>query len=1172
MRLLPWIAILSLVALAPAPARGPSGFARAMARATEALAAGDLAAAREEIGRAQERDPRSVDAWALRARWAEAAADRDELVYALHRELQLRIAQRLPREATKALRERLAGIDPVAADLLGLEKTFLAELRPLAAKYEKEDRPHSAIRVHKEILALDPENLESQAAIERIAAAPDPSLAGDAKPRDLLADVSEEWIAGHDAEHATWKTHAVLERDNYVTHTDAGYEVLVRTAEAMEQMNAFYRVFFQYGTKEDGRAVSPIEIHIFRNRDEYLELGVGPPVEWSGGQFTGGAVETYIGEGGFEAMVGTLFHEAAHQFVSLATNASGWLNEGLASFFEGTRILANGTVLMNMPANHRLFELVERMERGWMADETDGIDPANASDSAPEKAPTFRIVLEDRYAWGPPWYAPTWGVVYFLYDYQDPFDGRFVYRRAFREFIDKSGGRTGEGAVENFEEVVLARPQPPTKGMELPADAKLALPETCAELDPVWKEWLTALRDEQSGRLAVQRPYLDWGRYAIRRGDFDDAAEHFEKGLVAAPDDPEVHEAFADLLVDRWQNEDRAVKLLLAAARLIERAAAPDADRIRRIERKIAKLDSHQQTLERVHERLAAAAAGLVDRYLAEGLDLMAMYVSWRMGTDFEMPGMFERFETAAFRSKKSLALWKLAYNEENLDGWADAGVEEFHPDGEVLRGEYGEFDEDDFSCRYLTLDEITSGDFSMEAEVQAEHGAVSFAGLVFGRKSANDCHALLLFPPGIDAAGEAKAGYVDLVTFYGGGSFKTWRHSTVREEQDPDRTVSERWRSLRVDVTGRLVDIWVGGEYVATQEFGTLDVLRGSFGLMIGTGKARFRNVRYLARAARDPGSLIEREIKMSDAAREGPAGGGAGSRSGSWLGEVPPFPVVSSWVQGRRESWEEAGAVPQLLVLWSVDQNELIGIDRWLAWLAESYAYSGLQIVSIGAFYDLERVADHLKGHPFPGAVGLDTPGGESLIGTTHEAYAIARFQLPRLLLLDIDGKVVWEGDPGFKKNVPWDPSLESFLQSPLEELVHQRKMRERAAWRTAWTETGRPALAAGRLAEAAPLLLQAREIGGEGDALVQEALARLAALEAAIDAIDATAGELASRGALGALETLLGWAETIGKPIDRRENKPLRDLLRAPASCRNPWPGRDSEWGLAFVDHPG
>ena len=34
-------------------------------------------------------------------------------------------------------------------------------------------------------------------------------------------------------------------------------------------------------------------------------------------------------------MVTTLFHEAAHQFVSLATSAAGWLNEGLASYFEG---------------------------------------------------------------------------------------------------------------------------------------------------------------------------------------------------------------------------------------------------------------------------------------------------------------------------------------------------------------------------------------------------------------------------------------------------------------------------------------------------------------------------------------------------------------------------------------------------------------------------------------------------------------------------------------------------------------------------------------------------------------------------------------------------------------------------------------------------------------------
>ena len=39
----------------------------------------------------------------------------------------------------------------------------------------------------------------------------------------------------------------------------------------MEQMNAFYRVFFQYGA--DGKkSISRIDLNIFKSRDEYLEL------------------------------------------------------------------------------------------------------------------------------------------------------------------------------------------------------------------------------------------------------------------------------------------------------------------------------------------------------------------------------------------------------------------------------------------------------------------------------------------------------------------------------------------------------------------------------------------------------------------------------------------------------------------------------------------------------------------------------------------------------------------------------------------------------------------------------------------------------------------------------------------------------------------------------------
>lgn len=208
--------------LPPSPApSAASGFEHALNLAEGALERGDLLGARDQIRRAQERDPNATSAWALRVRWAHAAGDEDEEVYALHRQLALSEAQELPKKELKALRERVLEIDPFAEATFGLRERFVEKLSSLAEKYEGEDRPHSAIRVHKQVLALDPENAESTAAIDRIASAPDPSLAGDAKPRDLLADVSAEWVAEHDQEHLEWKERAILKRENYVTHTNA---------------------------------------------------------------------------------------------------------------------------------------------------------------------------------------------------------------------------------------------------------------------------------------------------------------------------------------------------------------------------------------------------------------------------------------------------------------------------------------------------------------------------------------------------------------------------------------------------------------------------------------------------------------------------------------------------------------------------------------------------------------------------------------------------------------------------------------------------------------------------------------------------------------------------------------------------------------------------------------
>ena len=522
----------------------------------------------------------------MRAAIATASGDGDLATYCLHRELRLietlaasgssRKERRALKTDLQAKRAALTERDPIAPELLGLREDYAPRFVKVAEAYEKAGRPHGAIRVWKEVLALDPENEAAKAAVERIASAPDPSLAADAKPVDLFADVTDEWIAEHDAAHDTWKEAARAERDNYFTVTDAGYEVLIRTAEAMEQMAAFYKQFFRYGTPEDGRTVPRITVHVFKNRDEYLEKGIGPPVEWSAGHFTGSHVECYIPESGFAGMVGTLFHEAAHQYVPRHQRTQ-LAERGLASFFEGTRILPNGAVVMNEPADHRLFPLAERMERGWMGYAQDGFD-ANDPNAMPEKAPTWRIVVESACSGVLP-YAPTWGVVFFCYNYQDPVDGQFVYRDSFMRYVDKQGGKAGGTAIKTFEEVVLADPKPAYKGLdgediERPDEDSFALPENVDDLTEVWKDWILKLRDERMGRVESPRPFGRWARLAPRTGTTSTRASTSRRAC-SRPRRRRPRARLRPPLSAAFEENDRAAKIVEDALRMMEAAGSP---------------------------------------------------------------------------------------------------------------------------------------------------------------------------------------------------------------------------------------------------------------------------------------------------------------------------------------------------------------------------------------------------------------------------------------------------------------------------------------------------------------------------------------------------------------------------------------------------------------------
>ena len=1127
--LLRTLALSALAAAATAiPRAAPvsessSAFARALAAAEAALEKEQIDEARAQVVRALERDGHSIAAWDLAARVAEAAGDRDEDVYSRHRALELAIAQGLPKGAVEGRRNVLKALDPVAERLFGLRSHFISELEPLAQAYEKDGRPHSAIRVHREVLALAPEHEPSKQAIERLSALPDPSLAEHAEPADLLADVSQEWIREFDAEHDQWSQRAKHDGENYTTYTDAGYEVLIRTAEAMEQMNAFYRRFFAYG--EDGGQIPKIDLLIFKDHPEYLAKGSSPK-EWSGGQFTGGSVETHAG-GGLASLTNTLFHEAAHQFVSLATNAAGWLNEGLASFFEGCRLQANGAVVMNLPATNRLFPLATRLEEGWMSSPSDGLDPDDPK-VGPSRAPTFRMVVENDYEWGPAWYAPTWGVVYFLYNYQDPVDGRFVYRRAFQEFIDKSGGRVGKGAVSNFEEVVLANPLPPYAGVEREGDLLTELPSTIDELDPLWKDWILGLRDRQMGRADEALPYGHWARYAAAAGDTDAALDHFEKGLLEAPEDPGLLLGFAELLTEEG-NGDRATKLYLRAARVLEAADSIDEARLEGVERALARVDPKRRTVERIQAAIEAEVRSLVAAYAEAELPMMVMHLARRMTGELGVPSLLGSYEAALRSSGRSLDLWQLAYDESSLEGW-DAFGDTFFASGPTLDSSFGEYVPDQYDYRILALDRVTSGDYSLEARLRAERGELSFAGLTFGRKSARNFHALVLFPPkpeGQVLAGLSNDGWVDLASFYGDNSYSTWRHGPIpsggEEVEDESGTDDETWHTLRVDVVGKVVDAWVDEQLVASQRFDSREVLAGGFGLITGPGSASFREVRFLLRPAGDPTSSLQRAIR-TEAFEQGEE-----TIRESYIGLEPPFPRVGRWIQGERSRWDERGPVPQLLVLWSIQQNDLVAVDGWLRDLAERHASVGLEIVSVCSPNDDEAIEAYLADHPFPGAVGVDRREGVGF-GDTNEAFSTPRFNLPRLVLIDVDRRVVWEGDPGFSSRHPWSRGDESLLDPPLKDLIASRRLEELARWLRKWNETARPALAEGRVDLAAAELSTALSFDANEIQPAYEAQRAWSAVASAVAGLETTAERLEAEGRGPAVTTLLAWANLL------------------------------------------
>ncbi|MEO6596951.1 MAG: hypothetical protein ABIP94_19570, partial [Planctomycetota bacterium] len=538
------LAVLFVPGAAPAQDPPASFVGAYLDEARGLLAAGDLAGARAAVDRALERDAKSLPALQLRAEIAQQLKDADGAVHTWHRWLEVfnaradRKAQDQARTAQrKATLAQLTPLDNEALTWGKLLDQYVTGLLDIGKQYRGKKDWLGALDVYEHLLIVAPDHTDGLAAIQQIRSTGGREVAVEDvyAGADPTAGLSEAELAKLDAEHSDWDKAFTDKTENYRYRTNAGFLVLKTSAIAMEQMNGFYRRFFHF--MEDGGKTPAIEIRIFKNRDEYLKLG-RTPQPWSAGHFIGDAVETYAGGvSGKESvrdMYQTLFHEAAHQFVSMTgPMVPGWLNEAYASFFEGCVILSNGAVKWNRVPPGRLFPLAQRLENGWMDGPGDGPSPGGEW-TEPRQAPTFRTIVEGRYQWGPPWYAPTWGVVYFLYNYRQA-DGRTVYRDVLHTFYLSFKRGQPKDPAANFEEIVLR-------------SAKLSPVQTLAELDPIWRDWILQLRDRETGKLEVGDELLRFAKASLERGDKDMALEFLEEARERRPDDAEVLWQLASLL------------------------------------------------------------------------------------------------------------------------------------------------------------------------------------------------------------------------------------------------------------------------------------------------------------------------------------------------------------------------------------------------------------------------------------------------------------------------------------------------------------------------------------------------------------------------------------------------------------------------------------------------
>lgn len=872
-------ALAAAVAPPPASAAG-GGFERFRQKQLDAAKAAvrskDWKAAEAAWTALLELDPRSFDALEGLAEVAEKREDRDAELLARIELNEALVAAAATGDTSRARllsksTERLAQLDPFPGESDALMAAYGEAQAELGRLYFEAGFHANALAAwQRRQLLCKPGSAEAtaaQAALSAVLASAPDAVAVRYAPVAPPGGPDAAWIAEFDRKTAKFSQAGKWETPHYRIKCNAGWRLGNEVAQAMEQVHAFYREI--WGIVPDPKpeklpeglrdlTITPIDVNIFATRDEYVRRAGEGAQDWSGGNFTGSAVNTYDqttgGGKGTRAMMSTLFHEASHQFMSVAVGDSvpSFVNEGVASLFEGIEVLSNGSVRRDLPVPDRLTPLAEALNKGTAL-------PLRKVFDAPENKPEL--------------YMYRWGIMYFLRMYVDE-TGRYVFRDRLQDYIYefKKGGLGSE--VEHFTQFVLEHEKAP--GLL-----------TFDEFEAVWTKWILDLDAEL--RTADKRldGYNAKGRMAGLKSEFGDALRWYEKALDIDAGHPEAlwgsAQACAALAkaaqpgAGQSSLNDRAV---LAWRRFVE-LVAEDEPRRGEAQANADRLDPEAAAFADARRSLAGGMAALARKYDEEQMPRLAMRCSRRV-LDVEPLDPSSRAMLARLERDTGLSVvhWRRLFNGFDLDGWyASEGDGSFHVvDGTLINdssrvgrkkpaSEDGADGEDEpaatsgaadpgaITYQALLADRKVDGDFALEARLETGKDW-QIAGLIFGARDTDHYEAIVLrHRAGSEKGPNGKPiNNVDFGT-YASGAWSFRGDGSIKVEYDAAAgavlRVEVRGREVSVSIDGQPVSPIAGGKIVKAIQY-PLGALRGDVGLLASRGVTRFTDIRLAAGAER--------------------------------------------------------------------------------------------------------------------------------------------------------------------------------------------------------------------------------------------------------------------------------------------------------------------------------